>query len=187
MSHIYYPDQIRRLMDVVLPEGIISEHRNPVLDKLRQLPEFGWHNCTPQDLGQALMESFDAVNSFSLLEHAANAKRWIEEHIKAYILSKLPWIIRKIKIPIDVIKIIQFTARIVATVKFLISLIQKAIALANKFIDEGLALIAFAKTSLGPSGLRTQAEKQFDLILDRAVEDLNKQLGFNGQTTQCLI
>ncbi len=186
-DRIYFKPQVRRLMDNILPSNILAQHRNPVLNKLPQFIDFGWNNCTPQSAGMALRNSLADVNPHELLEHAAQAKRWVVETTTIYIDGQLPDMVRPAKFVKDLAEVIQFIAQVVATVNFLITIIEEAVALANNYIDQGERLVQFAKATLSLGELKTQADRELDHILDRALEDLALQRQMNGQSLQCLI
>jgi hypothetical protein len=158
-----------------------------LLSNLPQIPEFGWHNCIPKDAGRRLKEHADGTNKYHLLECVAQAKRWIHEHIITYIDGKLPVFIRKFKFAYDVIKVMQYAARIVATAAFLQSLIRKEVALANAYLTDAQALLDFAEATLSPAGLRTQAELEMIRIWNIARNDIQMQINQNNESIQCLL
>lgn len=186
-KHIYYDEQVRRLMDVIRPDKILGQHRNPVLDKIPQIATWGWGGCTPQHKGIALRESLAHINAPDLLQHAAQAKRWIQEKIIAYVDGKLPYWLRAPKYILDVIKVIQHAAQVVATVKFLISIIEKEIALADSFIDLGEALLNYAINTRPSGELETLADREVKQVFGRIMQDIQQQRGMNSSTLTCLI
>jgi len=184
---IYKNNPVQRLVDTVIPRGGVANLTNPVLRRLSQIPEFGNSQCTPQMAGIKLRESFNSIPAPHLIEQVAHAKRWIKEHLISYIDGYLPTILRKVKYAHDVIKIIQYAARIVATLRFLESLLAQEVALANAWARECDLLVNFALQNLSPAGLRSQAEAETKEVLERARQDIAQQIEENLQHLECLI
>lgn len=183
-----FPDSpVQRLVDTVIPRASIASVTNPILQKLPQIAEFGWANCTPQHRNLKLRETFASVGNAQLVEHIGHAKRFIKEHIQAYIDGKLPTIIRKLKYAADVLKIVRYIVRIVATLTYLENLIRREIALANQWANENILLIEYAINQITPPGLRTAAEAKLVETLMRAKQDIQRQINENNQMPACLI
>jgi hypothetical protein len=47
MTDIYHTGQVKRLMDHILPADLLAHHQNPILNRLSQYAEFGWHSSLP--------------------------------------------------------------------------------------------------------------------------------------------
>ncbi|MGH9821735.1 MAG: hypothetical protein ACREDR_00530 [Blastocatellia bacterium] len=187
-ADIFHDGQVTRFMDAVFPSSIIAQHTNPILSKLPQFVEFGSGNgCTPQHFGMALRNSLADTNAPDLLEHAAHAKKWLDDALIQYIDGELPVWLRAPKFAVDAVKALQWAARVIATVKFLIQLLQQEIEEANHFINRSMALVQFAQSTISPEGLRTAAERDLVTIFAQAVTDLQQQQQQNQQTLQCLI
>ena len=184
---IFRGNPTQRLMDTVIPRASLASVTNPVLQKLPQVIEFGWANCTPQYRNWKMRESFGDVGTAQLVEHIGHAKRFIKEHIQAYIDGKLPTVIRKAKYAADVIKAIRYCVRIVATLNHLEQIILQEIALAIQHANENLAHIEYALNQVTPAGLRTAAEEQLVATLTRAKQDIEQQITENGMMPACLI
>lgn len=185
---VYKQPPVHRLVDHKVPSINISNSLNPTLPFLRQLPELGWHNpCTPTRAGRKLNEFVDGQGKFNLLQDAAHLKRWVIEHVKTYIEGKLPVWIRAPKFALDVIKLIRYIQRIVATVLFYKSILNKETELANHYIGESIALIDFAESTLSPPSLRTEAEREVLLIWNQARQELGRQVNENNQARSCVI
>src|SRR5689334_16864400 len=102
MSKTFPPDPVHRLQNTIVPDALTSGISNPLVRRLSQIPGFGNETCTPQAAAIKLRESFDSIPAPALIEHCAHAKRWVREHITAYIDGKLPTAIRKFKYAADV-------------------------------------------------------------------------------------
>jgi hypothetical protein len=188
MSVSIFPESsVRRFVDTVIPRASLATISNPVLQKLPQIVGFGWANCTPQHRNHKLRESFAGVGNAHLVEHIGHAKRFVEEHVKTYIDGKLPHAIRKLKYALDVLKIIRDMERIVATLHYIETLIRREIALALAWARENLLMINFALNQITPAGLRTAAERELAVMLQRAQTDIQRQIAENAQMVACLI
>lgn len=177
----------KRLVDTILPHADVADIRNPVLRRLAQIPEFGNGTCTPQMAGVKLRESFASVPAPHLVEQIAHAKRWIREKITGYVDGELIVYLRKPKYIMDVIKVIQYAQRTVATLRFLESLLQQEVAMANAWAREANHLVNFTRENLPAEGLRTAAEKELLDTLDVAAGAIEQQIAENGQALTCLI
>jgi hypothetical protein len=184
---IYPNNPVQRLMDTIVPRTLEEKITNPVLNKLPQIAEFGWANCTPQHRNWKVRETFGDIGAAQLVEQIGHAKRFIKEHIVAYIDGYLPTFIRRVKYALDVVKIIRYAVRIVATLNFLESVIRREIALANQWAAENIAHINYALSQVTPAGLRTAAEEAKVLVLERAKQSIQQQINENPQMTACLI
>jgi 2-polyprenyl-3-methyl-5-hydroxy-6-metoxy-1,4-benzoquinol methylase len=160
---------------------------NPVLRALPQIDQFGWANCTPQHRNLKMRQTFGHIGNMQLLEHIAHAKKFIKEHIQAYIDGKLPTVIRKVKYAADVLKLLKYLIRLVATLNYLANLIAHEVALANQWAQENLLHIDFALSQITPAGLRTAAEAELVTTLNRAKQKIQQQINENGATLECLI
>ncbi|MEW6209821.1 MAG: hypothetical protein AB1631_15765 [Acidobacteriota bacterium] len=187
MAKIFPQAPIQRLVNTHIPDGLNGNITNPLVSRLHQIPGFGNEQCTPQMAGIKLRESFASVPAPALIEHCAHAKRWVKEHITSYIDGKLPTIIRKFKYAADIIKIIRYIARVVATLNFLVSLLRKELALALAWAQEMDAFIEFAESNLTPAGLRTQAEQETAAGLARARQSIARKVQESTQSLACLI
>jgi hypothetical protein len=187
MPKQYPPHPVQRLLDTQIPSLNVADINNPVLQKMLQLPEFGYHNCTPQMAGVKLRESFAHIPAPHLAQNVAHAKRWIREKITAYIDGELIVFLRKPKYILDVIKVIQYAARLVATLRFIEAILAKEVALANAWASECREIVDFAKATVSPAGLRNQAEQILVGRLDVAKGAITQQIGENIQALQCSI
>jgi hypothetical protein len=134
-----------------------------------------------------MRETFGYIGNMQLLEHIAHAKRFIKEHVQAYIDGKLPTVIRKFKYAADVLRIVRYMVRLVATLNFLEQLVAHEIALANQWANENLLHIDYAINQLTPAGLRTAAEQELAATLERAKQKIQQQINENNATLACLI
>jgi hypothetical protein len=187
MVQIYPTAPVRRLLDTVIPRTSSAVMNNPFLNALRQIPEFGWNGCTPQHKNLKMRQSFGHIGNVQLLEQIAHAKRFIKEHIQAYIDGFLPTFIRKIKYALDKLKLIRYIIRLVATINHLQQLISQEIALANQWATENLLHIDYALSQITPAGLRTTAEEELVGTLNRAKDKISQQIAENTSTLTCLI
>jgi hypothetical protein len=178
---------VQRLLDTQIPSLNVAQLHNPVLQKVLQIPEFGFQGCTPQMAGVKLRESFAHIPAPHLVQDVAHAKRWIREKITAYIDGELIVFLRKPKYVLDVIKVIQYAARIIATLRFIEALLNKEVALANAWAAECNALVDFAKATVTPAALRTESENILLGRLDVARAAIDQQIGENGRALACLI
>lgn len=187
MTTIYPTDPVRRLLDTVIPRTSAAVMNNPVLQALPQLAEFGWRGCTPQHRNLKMRQSFGHIGNMQLLEHIAHAKRFIKEHVQAYIDGKLPTLIRKFKYAANVLKMLRYIIRLVATLNYLQQLVAHEIALANAWANENLLHIDYALNQITPAGLRTAAETELVATLNRAKQKIVQQINENNATVACLI
>ncbi|MBI3654080.1 MAG: hypothetical protein HY231_23870 [Acidobacteria bacterium] len=187
MTKLYDAEPVQRLVDVVLPRTSAAVMNNPVLQALRQLDEFGWKGCTPQHRNLKMRQSFSHLSNAALVEHIAHAKRFIMEHVRAYIDGFLPTILRKIKYAIDKVKIIRYIIRLVATLNYLSQLIAHEIALANQWARENLLNLEYAINQVSPAHLRTAAERELVSTLNRAKSKIEQQIVENTQMLTCLV
>lgn len=177
----------QRLVDTLLPDINIAKITNPVLQVLPQLPEMGWQQCAPQHRNLKLRQAFGGCENTVLLEHVAHAKRFIQEHIKAYVDGFLPTILRKIKYAIDKVKIIKYFFRLLATLSYLENLIRQEIAMALNWANANIAMLNYLATQITPEGLATEAEKTLKTTRERAQTDIAQQITENGQMLACLV
>lgn len=184
---VYPPTAKQRLMDTVVPLANVERATNKVLAAIPQVPGIGWGNCVPKDAGRRLKEHLDGQSKYSLMEHIGHAKRRCIENVTQYIDGKLPVWIRRVKYELDRIKVLQYAAQLVGTAKFLRSLLQKEVELANHYCNEGIAIVNFAESNLTPAGLRTQAEHEVAAVLQQARADLESQIEQNNASLECLI
>src|ERR1041384_65418 len=185
---IQYPQNpVQRLLDVQIPDINVAQLHNPVLAKILQLPEFGFQGCTPQMAGVKLGESFAHIPAPHLVQDVAHAKRWIREKLTADIDGELIVFLRKPKYILEVIRIIQYATRLIATLRFIEALLKKEVALANAWGSECKALVSFAKATVTPAGLRTEAERIVIERLDVAHAAIDQQISENGSNIACLI
>jgi hypothetical protein len=185
---VQYPhNPVQRLLDTKIPNINVADLHNPVLAKVLQIPEFGWRNCTPQMAGVKLRESFAHIPAPTLVQNVGHAKRWIHEKITTYIDGELIVYLRKPKYILDCIRVIQYAARIVATLRWLEALLAKEVALSNAWAAECHAIVDFAKATVTPAGLRNQAEQVLLPELDVAKAAITQQIGENSANIACLI
>lgn len=187
MPKMYPVPSVRRLQIPPIPRLDVTEAGNKVLAGLPQVPELGWHNCTPKDAGRRLKEHLDGIKKYELLEHIAHAKRRIEENIRQYIDGKLNDWVRPWKYAYNAIQKIKYALRLVATALFLKSLLEQEVALANHYCSEGIAIINFAQANLTPEPLRTQAEREMARVWEKQLADLTSQIAQNNASLECLI
>ncbi|HEY6332760.1 MAG TPA: hypothetical protein VI756_25780 [Blastocatellia bacterium] len=186
-SDIFHAGQVQRFMDSAFSPAFLAINTNPILARLPQFIGFGsGAGCTPQHAGEALRDSLRHINSYDLLEHAAQARKWIDEHTIVYVQGKLPYWLRAPLFVIDLIKLLIWVAQLIATVMFLINLIRQEIEEAMFMINQANALVNFVLQSLSPAGLRTAAEKDIAILSQQAIRDLAAQAGMHGQTLACL-
>lgn len=187
MAKIYPTAPVRRLLDTVVPRTSSAVMNNPLVTVLRQLDEFGWRNCTPQHRNLKMRQSFGHIGNMQLLEHIAHAKRFIKEHVQAYVDGFLPTFIRKVKYALDKLKIVKYMVRLVATLNHLAKLIANEIALANLWAQENLLHIEYGINQVTPEGLRTAAEQELVGTLIRAQQKIIQQINENNATLACLV
>ncbi len=187
MVQQYPPNPVQRLVDTRIPDINVERVNNPVLQKVLQLPEFGWHNCTPQMAGVKLRDSFEHIPMPHLVEQVGHAKRWIKEKITTYVDGALIYFLRHAKFIIDCLRIIQYAVRLVATLNYIISLINMEIARAQAWANECIALVGFAKRELTPAHLRTEAERVLAAKLDQAAANISQQITENAANVACFI
>lgn len=186
-AKIYPTQPVKRLLDTIIPRTSSAVMNNPVLKALPQIVEFGWHTCTPQHRNLKMRQTFGHIGNANLLEHIAHAKRFIKEHVQAYIDGKLPTLIRKFKYAADVLKIVRYMVRLVATINYLQQLIAHEIALANRWAGENLLHIEYAINQITPAGLRTAAEQELVAMLNKSKQKIQQQINENNATLACLI
>lgn len=177
----------QRLQDTRIPSIDVSDPLHPALQKVPQIPGFGYANCTPQDMGRKLQQSMDGVNKHSLMQNVAHAKRWVREKVTAYVDGYLPTWLRRPKYVADVARLIQYFRGAVATARFLESLRAQEIAGANHYIDEANAMITLAESTLTPEGQMTAAERELATVLRQAKTDLGKQGAENQSELRCYL
>lgn len=177
----------QRLQDVQIPLADVERVLNQHLPQLPQVPEFGWGGCRPTDAGRRLKSALDGQHKFNLLQNIAHAKRRIVENVRQYIDGELIVWIRKFKYALNVIKVLQYIQRLVATANFYRSLIRQEIEVANHYCREGIALIEFAESNLTPANLRTQAERELADVWTQIKADCNLQINENNASKECLI
>lgn len=177
----------QRLVDTLLPDISVAKITNPVLNVLPQLPEMGFDTCAPQHRNLKLRQAFGGLQNTALLEHVAHAKRFIQEHIKAYVDGFLPTVLRKIKYAIDKVKIIKYFFRLLATLNYLENLIRQEIAMAINWATENIAHLNYLATQITPEGLATEAEKTLKVTRERVLTDIAQQITENGQMLTCLV
>lgn len=180
------PNPIKRLVDTRIPDINVADVLNPTLLRMPQIPGFGWGaNCTPQMAAVKLRESFAHIPAPHLVQNIAHAKRWIKEKITTYVDGALIYFMRHVKFAIDVLKIIQYAVRIVATLNYVISLLNKELALAAAWASECTALVAFAKSELTTGALATESERILAQTLDTATAAISKQVAENSAHLAC--
>ncbi|HEX8184724.1 MAG TPA: hypothetical protein VF747_08225 [Blastocatellia bacterium] len=188
MVQIYPDNPVQRLVNTKIPSADVADLHNPILQRVLQLPEFGsGSGCTPQMAGVKLREAFAHIPAPHLAQDVAHAKRWIKEKITAYIDGELIVFLRKPKYVVDVIRIIQYAARLIATLNYIRSLLIKEVELANAWALECDALVSFAAATISPAGLRNQAEQVLIGELDVAAQAIGQQAEENSAHVACLI
>jgi hypothetical protein len=174
------------MVDTHIPNINVADATNPVVQHLLNVPRFGF-NCTPQMAAIKLRSSFAHVPAPHLIQDVAHAKSWITEQLITYIDGQLPDWLRKPKFIYDHKRQIQYAARIVATARLLIAMLNQEVALANAWANECSALVGFAKTELTTGNLRTEAESLLANQLDVAQAAINQQIEENTQNLKCLL
>jgi hypothetical protein len=177
----------QRLMDTLLPDLNVAKITNPVLEVLPQLPGMGWASCAPQHRNLKLRQAFGGAENTVLLEHIAHAKRFIQEHIKAYVDGFLPTILRKIKYAIDKVKIVKYFFQLLATLSYLENLIRQEIAMALNWANRNIAVLNYLATQITPGALATAAEQTLRTTRERVQADIAQQITENGQMLSCLV
>jgi hypothetical protein len=175
------------LVDNPLPNLSILDAKMPHLPWMLQNPEMGWNaSCVPTRAGRKVNEFVDGQGKFHLVQNIAHAKRWITEKVRGYIDGYLPTWLRRPKYALDVIKLLRYIRRLVATYNFWQAVVNKEIDLANNYIAQCQAVINYGKTTLSPASLRSEFENEIAEIWDNAINDLNKQVEENNRS-RCLI
>jgi len=184
---LFPPAPVRRLGDLQLPSGANIDCINRLFIPLPQIPGFGWAGCTPRHSGRKLQEAVNGQTKWDLMQEVAHLKRWIIEHVTSYVDGELPYWPRAAKYAMDVIKVLMYIERVVATANFYLSLLAQEYAWAARNIAEANALLAFGQSLLTPQGLRTAAEIELAAVWLQASKDLARQASQNAADKSCLL
>jgi hypothetical protein len=176
-----------RLIDHPLPDLAVLDSKNPLVPFMRQNPEMGWdHQCVPTRAGRKVNEFIDGQGKFNLVQDIAHAKRWIEEQVRDKITCYLPTWLRKPKLAVEVIKILRYIRRLVATYRFWKAVVDKEVAQANHHIEQCNMIIDHAESTLSAAADRAEWENDVKQIWIRARQDNLRQIEEND-VSKCLI
>src|SRR5258708_36075046 len=99
---VFKDQPTQRLINWGLPDLGVLDSKTPQVPFVRQLPGFGWSQCTPTDAGRKMNEWVDGHRKFNLIQQIAHAKRWVEQQVTDMITCYLPVWLRH---PLLVVKV----------------------------------------------------------------------------------
>jgi hypothetical protein len=184
---IYPQNPTARFIDSVVPQGSVAPMANPIVQKLIQLAQLPFSGCTPQNAGIKLRESFAHINPNSLLQHIAQAERWVIEHVISYISGEMPVWLRAPAWAIKALLIIQYALQLVANLLYLASILAHEVALMDAFIGESLLFASHIASTITSGGLRTRWETDLVQTIATAQAAANQAANEKHANQACLI
>jgi hypothetical protein len=187
MGKNVYSNPRHRLVPSELPEIDVTRSLNPQVPFPVQIDEFGWGRpCAPSRAGRKMEDLIDGQKKYQLIQHVSHVKRVVMEKVRQYVDGYLPTLIRKVKYAADLVRMLRWFYRAVATMRYYQGLANKSVALANHYIGQSKMLIAFGESTITQGALKTIWETELEECWATAKAELTRQANENNQSNNCI-